>query len=77
MEVNPIYEGADNVYETIPGESFKPLLTSSKGSNATTLEESSPRYADTFPACLPPNSEGTLSRQTSLEPVHNENAIRL
>ena len=54
MEINPIYEGV--VYDTIPGESFKPLLvsTSRRTSDSSTtmdLAGSSPRYVETHPNC--------------------------
>lgn len=69
MQINPIYEGP--VYDTIPGESFKPLLASTKGTNSATVSETdqkyTPRYANSLPRCLPPVRNAKLSHHTSLE----------
>ena len=52
MEINPIYEGV--IYETTPGESFKPLLTaSSRTASTTSLADPAPRYAKRLPNCHP------------------------
>ena len=69
MQINPIYEGP--VYDTIPGESFKPLLASTKETNTTTVSEAdqnyTSRYTNSLPRCPPPVRHTQLSCHTSLE----------
>lgn len=51
MEANPIYEGV--MYETTPGESFKPLLN-----NLSKLEtDHNPQFTKACPSSLPPTAE--------------------
>ena len=69
MQVNPIYEGP--VYDTIPGESFKPLLASTKETNTTTVSETdgeyTSRYANSLPRCPPPARHTQLCHHNSLQ----------
>ena len=56
MEINPIYEGV--LYETTPGESFKPLLndpSESRISGATS--DCTPHYARASPNLPPPRTQ--------------------
>ena len=77
---NPIYEGA--VYETMPGESFKSLLSpgcSSIPNTPNTLSASTSRYAfsyDTAPN-LPPPRKGSVSYQPKVEEKGSEKDINL
>ena len=72
---NPIYEGGA-VYETMPGESFKRLLSLNEPSSTTTSADSTHHYVDTPPTLPPPRAADATDTQASSEPLDEIDAIK-
>ena len=62
------------MYETTPGESFRPLLSSS-ATPSTPSADSTPHYVNPPPSLPPPRHE-LVNVQPYLEPMDNIDAIK-